>query len=222
MAPAIQSFPMPSARNPAPYLNDNIAKQQDYFSTRTAFLTQIHNHNAAPLEGSARPPVRTISIPRKSLPSRRKQTDSSHTVLHHGKGLELAPNKIVLPPTSPLPSNLKSHLRSEGADTAMDISCSEKAVPTSAAFSQQTQPFLGKAILPTEPGGSRLGEVIVILYQLASMSQALILPRFFQSLEFVLGVRSGNHSKPRPIFLRTLIVSMTRSTKLRPSVFPIC
>lgn len=221
-APGVQSFSMPSARNPAPYLNDNIAKQQDYFRTRTAFLTQIRDHNAALLEGSARPPVRTNSIPRKSLPPRRRQTDSSDTVLHHGKDLEPAPNKIVLPPTSPLPSNVKSHLGSEGADTAMDINCSEKAIPTSAASSQQTQPFLGKAILPTEPGGSRLGEVIVISYRLASMSQALILPRFLQSLEFLLGVRSGNPSKPPPIFLRTLIVSMTWSTKLRPGVFPIC
>jgi hypothetical protein len=167
---------MPSGDNPTPYADNSIIEQQDYFGRQNLSSPPAPGHYNAPIELNTGVPSRNNSIPRKPVPPRRQNNDSSDTILHHDKALEPSPDKPA-PSVPPSLSTVKNGPPSEQANHP------PTALPEPTPASQQSQPFLDKVASLAEPGGPRIRDAIATSYLLVLMSQVPILPRLFQSLE---------------------------------------
>lgn len=187
-APADQLIPMPSRRSPAPCPDDSINKEQDYFGPLNVSSIPTYDPYGTLTGSKISPPSRNNSIPRKPLPYRRQQNASSETILRHGNVLEPAPNEAAASSAPPPLLDIKSAQVNNTVDKGHIPSALSIPTPPS----QQRGHFLGRIVRLTDPGGSPTRKATVISSPSVSMSQVLILPRFFQNLK---GLIHGEQTK---------------------------
>ncbi|KAL2061655.1 hypothetical protein VTL71DRAFT_7032 [Oculimacula yallundae] len=166
LSPEDRLFPMPSAADPAPYINPFAIKEKDYFS---------HRNVSSPLKKEQRSTeaISTYSIPRKPVgsPTRRQDNDSTHTTIH---------NPAISVPLSPAPGTVSIEDRQK-ARTGLGISLGggnvspKPLIPSSPRSpSQRLEAFLERAAQMEDSGDPHEKRASVISFQSVSTKQVQI------------------------------------------------
>jgi hypothetical protein len=151
-----QLFPMPSGRNPTPYANNSTIEQHEFFRSRK--ISPPGNPPTSLAEPQIGAPRRQNSIPRKPVPSRRQQNESTDTILHHSIITD-SPLGTGAPPVT------KDHALREQINHTGDSNRPMKTWPMPALPSPQARHFLGRIARLALPSGSQIKEAIAISYQ---------------------------------------------------------